>query len=134
MTTGRAAGHGLQRRQAEAFVARGKDEAGGRFVEAAQGFERDEAEEAHDVLHAALDHGLAHGGILRDGVADDDQAEVLVDGMRGELFAHHGEGLHQARNVLVPADIAGVEQERVVDLIAFEDELLFLRRRARRRG
>ena len=47
--------------------------------------------------------------------------------MRGELPAHHGEGLHQARHVLVAADIAGVEQKRIADLVALHDALALFR-------
>ena len=81
VTTGVPAGHGLERRQSEAFVERGEDEGGGGFEEIAQRVEGHEAEEAHGVLDAALDHGAAHGGMPRDLVADDDEVQILVSGI-----------------------------------------------------
>ena len=77
------------------------------------------------MLDAALDDGAAHGGIFGDGVADDDEVQVAILG-RGfqQLVAHHGEGFHHAGNVLLRPDIAGVEQERIVDLVALQDALV----------
>ena len=37
-------------------------------------------------------------------VADDDQPQILVDGMVFQFAAQHGEGLHQARDVLLRPD------------------------------
>ena len=48
--------------------------------------------------------------------------------MRGELIAHHGEGLHQARDVLMRANVAGVQQKRIVDLVTLQDAPLLLSR------
>ena len=64
---------------------------------------------------------MADGRITGDFVTDDDQPEVAVLGVAGELVADDGECLYQSGNVLLRADIAGVEQEGVVDLIALHD-------------
>ena len=73
------------------------------------------------MLYLALEHGLPHGGILRDGVADDHQSQVAINRVRRQLLAQHGEGFHQPRDVLVVADGARVEQKRAVDLITLHD-------------
>src|SRR5450759_5695556 len=52
--------------------------------------------------------------------------------VRGQLLAHHRESLHQARNVLVAADVARVQDERILDLVALQNALLLLRARVRR--
>ena len=43
--------------------------------------------------------------------------------MAGQLVAHDGEGLDQPRNILLRADVAGVEQKRIVDLVALQDSV-----------
>ena len=60
-------------------------------------------------------------GIAGDLVADDDEAQVAIDGVLGELLASHGEGFHEARDVLLRADIAGVKQEGISDLVTLQD-------------
>ena len=44
----------------------------------AQRFERNEAEKADAVLHAAVNHGAAHVGMARDFVADDDEPQIAI--------------------------------------------------------
>ena len=89
---GCAGGHGFEGRQAETFIERREDEGCCEFVENAQGAEWDVAEEADAVFHAAVHYGSAHGGVKRDIVADDDEAEVFEFFGLFEGGAGDGEG------------------------------------------
>src|SRR5690606_12541539 len=79
--------------------------------------------EADRIAGAALIGDEAHGGELRDFVAHDDEAEVGVFVVAGELATEDGEGFNQARDIFLRANVAGVEDVGIVDLVALQDEL-----------
>ncbi len=105
--------HRFQRRQAEAFIARREHERRRRLIKTCAAFRTARSPENGPHAPSAANHRLAHRGVLRYGVADNHQAQILVLRVAGKLLAHHGERFHQARHVLVAADVAGVEKEWV---------------------
>ncbi len=78
----RAAGHRLERGQAEALVERGEGEDRGHAVERGERAVRDEAEEAHVRPQPGLLDGPAQRAVAADVVADQHQAQVLATGLR----------------------------------------------------
>src|SRR5204862_3749280 len=112
-----------KRRQTEALIQRWEYKNLGVVIEDAQYIDRHEPKKTNIVLHCALDHGAPQVRMLGKLVADDDQLQV------GEIFAlvqfrlERGEGFDNSADILVRLDISGVEQERIVDLVAFRDQL-----------
>src|SRR5260370_32666793 len=113
--------HGLEWRQSKTFVERWKYEGSRTLVENTQRIKWDEAQKARTVLHAAVNHGSPDGRVAGNLIADDDQPQVGIKRMAGELVAHDGEGFDQTRNIFLRANISGIEQEWVLDLISLHD-------------
>ena len=111
---GRPARHGLERRQPEAFVERRKHEHAGESIQDRERAIGDEAEEPHVFVQLVPMDGVPQRRVLGDLVADDDELDLV------ELSAppEEVEGLDGALDVLVRLDVAGVEDERVVELVA----------------
>ena len=127
----RAVRHGFQRGQAEAFVERGEGEGSGAGVEHTQGLRRDEAQEAHVVLRAALDDGAAELRVLGELVADDDQFQVAIVRVVTQLVLDQREGFNQAGEVFAGRDVAGVKKVGVVGGVAAKCVLDLVRGRMR---
>ena len=71
-------------------------------------------------------NGAAKRRQLRDLVADDEQLEIVV------RAAQLAEGLDEPHEILVRLDVADVQHELVIELIALADARHVLRRTARR--
>ena len=54
-------------------------------------------------------------------VADDDQPKIPVDGVALQFSLQDGKGLHQPRDVLLPADGAHIQEVWVLDLVALQN-------------
>src|SRR5208337_2237709 len=114
--------HGFQRWQTESFIQRGEHEDLGLIVKDAQHFDRHKAEKPHIVLHPAFDHRAPKVGMFGYFIADDDQLQVFELPFLGQLSLERSERLYDAHDVLVRADAACIEQERVVHLVTLRDE------------
>ena len=118
-----AAGHGLERRQAEALVEGGEREDRGQTVERGQRVVGDEAEEPHVLAHARRLHAAPQRAVAVDLVADDQELHVLVPA----ALLEQAEGRDQPLEVLVRLDVPRVEHEAPADLVPLAHALhLFL--------
>lgn len=115
--------HGFERRESETFVERREDENFGGVIKNSKDVDRNETEKANVVLDSGADDGATKIGVLADLVSNDDELEVGVASVFGEFGLEGGERFDDARDVFVWADASGVEDERRVDLIAFDDRL-----------
>src|SRR5438093_1465690 len=77
--------HGLERRQSETFIQRGEHESGRALVKNTQRIKRHEAKKARAVLDAAVNHGPPDGRIAGNLIADNDQAQIGIERVAGEL-------------------------------------------------
>jgi hypothetical protein len=99
------------------------------LIERPQRLDGDETQEPDSGFHAALNDGMAQGGMSCDLVTDDDEAQIAILRVVLDFAAQHGKGLHQARDVFLWIGSAHVEQERVVDAVAVEYALILWRMR-----
>ena len=60
-----------------------------------------------------------------DFVANDDELQVVESAFLAQLALQRGKRLDDAHHILMRADASGIEQERVVHLVALGDELAF---------
>ena len=112
----RAAGHRLERRQAEPFVERREDEHARQPIHHRQRFLRQVAQEADVLVELMMVDRTPQRRVLRDVVADQHELQVIQ-----AAAAHQLERFDQPLEVLVRLDVAGVEHELVVELIALAD-------------
>ena len=118
-----AVGHGFQRRQAKTFVERRENEDLGGIVKNPQHFDGDETEEAHIILHSAADHGAAQVGMLGKLVADDDQLQVGNFSCFLQFRFQGGKSFDDPNQVLGRTDAARIKQKRILDEVAFRQDL-----------
>ena len=118
---GRPVGHGFERRQPEAFVERWKEKGAGVGVKDAQHVMRNESQKAHLLPHARAHDFAPQSGVFGQLVPNHNELQITEGGMAGQLGFHHGEGLDQPREILLRADVPGVQQEGIVHGVAFQN-------------
>ena len=59
-------------------------------------------------------------------VSDDDESQMLVSRIIGELIFQNCEGFDQTMKILVGANLARVENKRALELVALQNVFLFL--------
>ena len=119
----RAAGHRLERRQAESFVQRREHEHAGQAVSTASVSSGRKPRKPNVFVQLVLMNGTSQRRVFRDLVADQDELELIE--VRG--CERCGTPRSVSLEVLVRLDVARVQHELVVELVAFcaRDDVLF---------
>jgi tetratricopeptide (TPR) repeat protein len=113
--------HGFQGGQAKTLVKGREGEQRRGLIKNPQNRVGHKTEETHVLLHSTAHDCQAQILMPAQFVADDDQFQVSVVFMPDQLVLQHGKRFDKPVHVLVRADPARVEYERIVQLIALEN-------------
>jgi len=118
---GSSAGHGFKGREAEALIERREGKHLSGTIEYTQGFNRNEAQEAHAGFDPRVGYCAADRGILREFIPDNNQAQIAIYRVFLQFMTQHGKRFHEAGDVFVDTDSAGIKDIRVRNRIAIEN-------------